>query len=85
MTKKKQQHKPTAAEHRTALRETMTLADAASLRHICEQQLQALLHELCAATGLDLCRVEVMTVATAQRRIDAPHRVPFSVRIDLAV
>ena len=83
--KKTRRGEPTAAETRTATRDTMTTGDAGQLRALCEQQIHGLLTALVEATGLDLSKVDVMTVATQSKRTDAPHRIPFAVRIDLTV
>lgn len=65
---------------------SMTIDQASAARARCEQQILGLLRQLCAETGLDLVRVEALTVVQAEKKNgDEPHQVPMSVRITLAV
>jgi hypothetical protein len=62
----------------------LTTDEARRHREFCEAAILRQLHELQKITGLDIARVEVLVIVEAELH-EEPKRVPFSVRIDLAV
>jgi hypothetical protein len=62
-----------------------TLRDAHLMRESCETEMLHMLKKLCALTGMDLDRVQVLTVVTQSPDADAPQVVPYAVRIVLSV
>lgn len=62
----------------------MTTDEARKHRIACEQAIELALHELTRATGLDIARVEVFLVVSADERGD-PRRTARAVRVELCV
>jgi hypothetical protein len=60
-------------------------AEATARRERCEAEILQLLKQLCVDTGLDLDRVQVLTVVDTQLRSDDPHVIPYAVKIVLCV
>ena len=62
----------------------MTTDEARKHRIDCEQAIEHALQELTRVTGLDIARVEVFLVVSADERGN-PRRVARAVRVELAV
>lgn len=62
-----------------------TLKEVRAARETAEAEILAILRDLTGFSGLDLAKVEVMTVVDAVEINSDPRRRPIAVRIDLAV
>ena len=66
-------------------RHITTTAHATQARESAEQQILAVLRQLCEQTGLDLVRVDVVPIIAAAHLDAEPQQLPHAVRITLAV